>query len=143
MHICGEGGEYETLCLDCPLFVRRLVLDETEIILHSDDFDAPVALLRTKKWHTEPKAGAEAEGTAEGTAAGVADGVLVRRSRPPTTIVKATSTTTTTTATIEARRHCGGGGQGAGAAEHRARRPLQAARITTGRARRTRKTTTT
>lgn len=24
-HVCGEGGEYETLTLDCPLFVRRLV----------------------------------------------------------------------------------------------------------------------
>lgn len=23
-HICGEGGEYETLTLDCPLFKRRL-----------------------------------------------------------------------------------------------------------------------
>ena len=25
-HICGEGGEYETLTLDCSLFKRRLVL---------------------------------------------------------------------------------------------------------------------
>lgn len=25
-HICGEGGEYETLTLDCPLFKRRIVL---------------------------------------------------------------------------------------------------------------------
>ncbi|CAM9901141.1 unnamed protein product, partial [Ectocarpus fasciculatus] len=24
-HVCGEGGEYETLTLDCPLFVRKLV----------------------------------------------------------------------------------------------------------------------
>lgn len=25
-HICGEGGEYETLTLDCPLFKHRIVL---------------------------------------------------------------------------------------------------------------------
>jgi diphthine-ammonia ligase len=25
-HICGEGGEYETLTLDCPLFKQRIVL---------------------------------------------------------------------------------------------------------------------
>lgn len=25
-HICGEGGEYETLTLDSPLFKRRIVL---------------------------------------------------------------------------------------------------------------------
>ena len=26
-HVCGEGGEYETLCLDCPLFSKKIVLD--------------------------------------------------------------------------------------------------------------------
>ena len=25
-HICGEGGEYETLTLDCPLFKWRITL---------------------------------------------------------------------------------------------------------------------
>ena len=25
-HICGEGGEYETLTLDCPLFKNRIKL---------------------------------------------------------------------------------------------------------------------
>lgn len=25
-HVCGEGGEYETLTLDCPLFKRRINL---------------------------------------------------------------------------------------------------------------------
>lgn len=25
-HICGEGGEYETLTLDSPMFKRRIVL---------------------------------------------------------------------------------------------------------------------
>lgn len=26
LHICGEGGEYETITLDCPLFKRRIVV---------------------------------------------------------------------------------------------------------------------
>jgi hypothetical protein len=26
LHICGEGGEYETFTVDCPLFTRRIVL---------------------------------------------------------------------------------------------------------------------
>ena len=30
MNICGEGGEYETLTLDCPLFRKRIVLEDTE-----------------------------------------------------------------------------------------------------------------
>jgi diphthine-ammonia ligase len=25
-HVCGEGGEYETLTLDCPLFKHRIKL---------------------------------------------------------------------------------------------------------------------
>ena len=26
LHICGEGGEFETVTLDCPLFKRRIVV---------------------------------------------------------------------------------------------------------------------
>jgi len=29
INIAGEGGEFETLVLDCPLFRKRLVIDET------------------------------------------------------------------------------------------------------------------
>ncbi len=31
IHVAGEGGEYETLVLDCPLYRRRLHLEESEI----------------------------------------------------------------------------------------------------------------
>jgi diphthamide synthase (EF-2-diphthine--ammonia ligase) len=31
VHVCGEGGEYETITIDCPLFQRRIVLDDTEV----------------------------------------------------------------------------------------------------------------
>lgn len=26
MHCCGEGGEFESLTLDCPLFIKKIVL---------------------------------------------------------------------------------------------------------------------
>lgn len=55
-NICGEGGEYETLTLDCPLFVHgRIIIDQSEIEIASDDSLAPVAWLKPIKFHVEPK----------------------------------------------------------------------------------------
>ncbi|KZT42880.1 hypothetical protein SISSUDRAFT_979208 [Sistotremastrum suecicum HHB10207 ss-3] len=48
-HVCGEGGEYETLTLDCPLFKQAIVLDEVETVIHSENSFASVAYLRVKK----------------------------------------------------------------------------------------------
>ncbi|KAK3239918.1 hypothetical protein CYMTET_50185 [Cymbomonas tetramitiformis] len=57
-HICGEGGEFETLVLDCPLFSEgRIVLDDTEVVMHDNSGIAPVGLLRVKSFHVEPKPG--------------------------------------------------------------------------------------
>jgi len=55
LNICGEGGEYETFTLDCPLFVKKLVVCESEIKMHSDDAFAPVAFLQLKKLKLEDK----------------------------------------------------------------------------------------
>ena len=52
-HICGEGGEYETLVLDAPIFKKRLVLDQVQII----DTDDGVGILRVDKCHAEAKDG--------------------------------------------------------------------------------------
>ncbi|GBC04523.1 hypothetical protein RclHR1_05710006 [Rhizophagus clarus] len=49
VNVCGEGGEYETFTLDCPLFVKRLMVEEMETIVHSDDAFAEVAYLRLKR----------------------------------------------------------------------------------------------
>ncbi|KAF8914026.1 hypothetical protein CPB84DRAFT_1758186 [Gymnopilus junonius] len=49
-HICGEGGEYESLTLDCPLYNV-----ETEIVIHSDNDFASVAFLRVKSAELVPK----------------------------------------------------------------------------------------
>ncbi|KAI8108726.1 hypothetical protein M9435_005143 [Picochlorum sp. BPE23] len=65
IHVCGEGGEYETLTLDCPLFrCGRIVLDESEIVVAVEDSMAPVAWLKPISFHIEWKDG-EQEGVSE------------------------------------------------------------------------------
>jgi diphthine-ammonia ligase len=55
-NICGEGGEYESLTLDCPLFTRgRLVLREWQVVMHSPDAVAPVGILHPTSFSVEPK----------------------------------------------------------------------------------------
>ncbi|KAG9015493.1 hypothetical protein FRB94_000098 [Tulasnella sp. JGI-2019a] len=54
-HICGEGGEYETLTLDCSLFKSRIVLSEVQITIHSDSAFGSVAFLSIKKATLESK----------------------------------------------------------------------------------------
>ncbi|KAL1722389.1 hypothetical protein EV715DRAFT_193280 [Schizophyllum commune] len=54
-HICGEGGEYETLTLDCPLFKKRIKLEHVETVIHSDNDFATVAYLRIKRATLDPK----------------------------------------------------------------------------------------
>ncbi|KAG7361982.1 phospholipid-translocating P-type ATPase, flippase [Nitzschia inconspicua] len=53
-HVCGEGGEYESLVLDSPLHKKKLVLDEVEIIQNEDDDDG-VGELRILSCHAEEK----------------------------------------------------------------------------------------
>ncbi|XP_074547356.1 diphthine--ammonia ligase [Halichoeres trimaculatus] len=55
VHICGEGGEYETFTLDCPLFKKRIVIDAAETVIHSADAFAPVGYLRFTAMHTMSK----------------------------------------------------------------------------------------
>ncbi|BAT84968.1 hypothetical protein VIGAN_04245400 [Vigna angularis var. angularis] len=57
INVCGEGGEYETLTLDCPLFFNaRIVLDEHQVVMHSSDAIAPVGILHPLAFHLENKA---------------------------------------------------------------------------------------
>lgn len=37
MNFCGEGGEYETVVLDCPLFKKRIVLHDHVICGHPEE----------------------------------------------------------------------------------------------------------
>ncbi|KAL2642116.1 hypothetical protein R1flu_009703 [Riccia fluitans] len=55
-NVCGEGGEYETLTLDSPVFTNaRIILDEFSVELHSADSIAPVGCLHPLKFHLEAK----------------------------------------------------------------------------------------
>lgn len=70
INVCGEGGEYETLTLDCPLFpLGRIVLDAWDTVTVSNDALAPVALLHPTAFHVEPKARAGSPGAADSDAA--------------------------------------------------------------------------
>eukprot|EP00899_Mesostigma_viride_P006604 jgi/Mesvir1/15945/Mv08264-RA.1 len=67
-NVCGEGGEYETMVLDAPIFKRaRIVLDEWAVRISSPSPVAAVGLLHPLSFHVEPKAAAQG-----GAAAGVA-----------------------------------------------------------------------
>ncbi|XP_056624487.1 LOW QUALITY PROTEIN: diphthine--ammonia ligase [Triplophysa dalaica] len=55
VHICGEGGEYETFTTDCPLFKKKIVIDSMETVIHSADAFAPVGYLHFTQMHTEVK----------------------------------------------------------------------------------------
>ena len=48
-HICGEGGEFETATLNCPLFKKRIEIEEMEVIEVETNPIAPVAHLNLKK----------------------------------------------------------------------------------------------
>lgn len=54
-NVCGEGGEFESLTLDCPLFKKKIVLKDTEVITHSDDAFAPVYFLKVRSFNIENK----------------------------------------------------------------------------------------
>ena len=48
INVAGEGGEFETLVLDCPLFKKKLVLDEV-----SKEWKRDSGVLQVKKAHLE------------------------------------------------------------------------------------------
>lgn len=37
VHVCGEGGEFETLVLDAPFFLKQLHIVSLEVVAHSSD----------------------------------------------------------------------------------------------------------
>lgn len=45
VNVCGEGGEFETFTLHCPLFRRRLKVTGSSVVTHSQSDIAPVLLL--------------------------------------------------------------------------------------------------
>eukprot|EP01034_Spumella_vulgaris_P025830 gene25830-32326_t len=39
LDVCGEGGEYESMVLDCSAFVSRLVVDSAEVVVDEEDIN--------------------------------------------------------------------------------------------------------
>lgn len=58
-HICGEGGEYESLTLDCPAFTKRILITESETVIHEDKGFATVAYWRIKSADIQEKLDSE------------------------------------------------------------------------------------
>lgn len=56
VHVCGEGGEYETLVLSLPTFEKDIVLGDVEVVRHQDDPVAPVSYLALPRLQLEAKA---------------------------------------------------------------------------------------
>ena len=46
INIAGEGGEFETFVLDCPLFSKKLVIDEFELVHDSERFETVTVLIK-------------------------------------------------------------------------------------------------
>lgn len=55
LNICGEGGEYETITLDCSIYKKKIVVDDYSIICHSSDPFSPVYYAIINKYHLEDK----------------------------------------------------------------------------------------
>ncbi|KRX39041.1 Diphthine--ammonia ligase, partial [Trichinella murrelli] len=45
-NVCGEGGEYETMVVHCPLFKRRIVIEHVERVINESNCIAPVGYLK-------------------------------------------------------------------------------------------------
>uniref|UniRef100_A0A0N4ZKB4 Diphthine--ammonia ligase n=1 Tax=Parastrongyloides trichosuri TaxID=131310 RepID=A0A0N4ZKB4_PARTI len=58
INVCGEGGEYETFVLDCPLFKKRINVNTCEAVLHSPPDDT-VSYLVLHTLECIPKEGSE------------------------------------------------------------------------------------
>ena len=46
---CGEGGEFETFVVDCPLYKKRIVIEESEVIVEKEyDFVGRLNFLKLR-----------------------------------------------------------------------------------------------
>ncbi|XP_050328475.1 uncharacterized protein LOC126758296 [Bactrocera neohumeralis] len=55
LNVCGEGGEYETFTLDCPLFKQRIVAEDVQTIISSADPVCPVGYINFTKLSMQSK----------------------------------------------------------------------------------------
>lgn len=48
VNVCGEGGEFESLTIDCPIYKKKIEILEYEVIQHSSDPFVPVYYVKIK-----------------------------------------------------------------------------------------------
>jgi diphthine-ammonia ligase len=61
VHVAGEGGEYETLTLDCPIFKKKISIKKSKTVVHSNDAFAPVSYLQILDWELIDKPDVEVD----------------------------------------------------------------------------------
>ena len=49
--------------MDCPLFVKKIVIEESEVVIHANDAFAPVAFLQLKSLSLQQKEDTSASNT--------------------------------------------------------------------------------
>lgn len=55
LNVCGEGGEYETFTLDCPLFKQKIYVEDVQTVISSNDPVCPVGYINFTKLRLHPK----------------------------------------------------------------------------------------
>jgi diphthine-ammonia ligase len=55
LNVCGEGGEFESLTLDCPIYKKKINILEFETVVHSKDAFTEVTYAIIKKWEIVEK----------------------------------------------------------------------------------------
>jgi diphthine-ammonia ligase len=55
VHCCGEGGEFETIVVDCPMYKRRIIIEEAETIIEMENDLQLRARLFLKKFKLQEK----------------------------------------------------------------------------------------
>jgi len=55
LNVCGEGGEYETFTLDCPLFKQCVDVEDMQVVISSADPICPVGYINFTKLKLAPK----------------------------------------------------------------------------------------
>ncbi|XP_001354757.2 uncharacterized protein [Drosophila pseudoobscura] len=79
LNVCGEGGEYETFTLDCPLFRQRISVEDIQTIISSADPICPVGYINFTKLTLQPKEPGSSSAGGGGGGSG-SDVVFVKRS---------------------------------------------------------------
>ena len=55
VNVCGEGGEFESLTIDCPLYTKKIVIKEHEVVQHTTDPFCPVFYVKIKSFEVVNK----------------------------------------------------------------------------------------